>query len=74
MDTGATSYITSSSGTLSPYFNSSSKTHIIVDSGDQIPNHGHGHTVLSPPHPPLTLKNVLHAPKLIKKSCVCSSF
>ena len=28
--------------------------------------HGHGHVSLPSPNHPLTLKNVLHAPKLIK--------
>lgn len=44
----------------------SSNNNIIVGSGDRIPIHGHGHASFSPPHLPLTLKNVLHAPKLIK--------
>ncbi|PNY06260.1 hypothetical protein L195_g002723 [Trifolium pratense] len=66
MDTGATSHMTSSQGTLSPYFNMSTNKNIVVGSGQEIPIHGYGQACLSPPHPPLTLNNVMHAPKLIK--------
>lgn len=67
MDTGATSHMTASQGTLSSYFNMSNlNRNIIVGSGQGIPIRGYGQSSLSPPHPPLNLKNVLHAPKLIK--------
>ncbi|WVZ15786.1 hypothetical protein V8G54_013352 [Vigna mungo] len=66
MDTSATSHMTADQGTLSSYFYSSKDHNIVVGNGHLIPIHGHGSTKLSPPHPPLNLKNVLHAPKLIK--------
>ncbi|KAI4348037.1 hypothetical protein L6164_008799 [Bauhinia variegata] len=66
MDTGATSHMTSAQGTLSSYFNLSNTRGIIVGNGHSIPIHGYGYTNLSPPNPPLSLKNVLHAPQLIK--------
>lgn len=66
MDTGATSHMTSNSGTLAPYFNLSSDNKILVGNGNAIPIHGHGNMSLTPPCPPLSLNNVLHAPKLIK--------
>ena len=39
---------------------------IVVGNGHMIPVHGHGHISLPSSHKTLTLKNVLHAPKLIK--------
>ena len=66
MDTGATSHMTSAQGNLSSYFNLSNNRGIIVGNGHSIPIHGYGHTNLSPPNPPFSLKNVLHAPQLIK--------
>ncbi|XP_021744871.1 uncharacterized protein LOC110710840 [Chenopodium quinoa] len=67
MDTGATSHMTSSNGNLSSYFNLSNHHNgIIVGSGHTIPIRGCGHTTLPSPNPPLSLNNVLHAPKLIK--------
>ncbi|GAU17623.1 hypothetical protein TSUD_254980 [Trifolium subterraneum] len=66
MDTGATSHMTASQGTLSSYSNLSINKNIIVGSGQEIPIRGYGQKYLSPPHPPLSLNNVLHAPKLIK--------
>ncbi|XP_021734029.1 uncharacterized protein LOC110700735 [Chenopodium quinoa] len=68
MDTGATSHMTSSSGNFSSYFNLSNhpRNSIVVGSGQTISIHGYGHTNLPSPNPPLSLKNVLHAPKLIK--------
>ena len=67
IDTGATSHMTSESGILSPYFNSSNKhRNIVVGSGDLIPILGHGSTIVPSPHPPFRLNNVLHAPKIIK--------
>ena len=65
MDTGATSHMRSS-GTLSSYFNLSSIHGIVVGSGHSIPIRGYGHAHLSNPHPPLAIKIILHAPKLIK--------
>src|SRR6266487_1718598 len=66
MDTGATSHMTSTQGNLSSYFNLSKNNGILVVSGQSIPIRGYGHTSLPPPNPPLSLNNVLHAPKLIK--------
>ncbi|KAK4379268.1 hypothetical protein RND71_001130 [Anisodus tanguticus] len=67
MDTGATSHMTTSQGTLSSYSKLSNlNQNIIVGSGQCIPIRGFGHSSLSPLHPPLILKNVLHAPKRIK--------
>ncbi|GAU46841.1 hypothetical protein TSUD_83480 [Trifolium subterraneum] len=66
MDTGATSHMTSTQGNLSSYFNLSKNNGILVGSGQSIPIRGYGHTSLPPPNPPLSLNNVLHAPKLIK--------
>lgn len=66
MDTGATSHMTANPGTLTSYFNLSKNNGIIVGNGNTIPIRGYGHTFLTPPHPPLHLTNVLHAPKLIK--------
>lgn len=68
MDTGATSHMTSSTGNLSSYFNLSNhpNNNIIVGNGHTIPILGYGHTNLSSPCQSLSLKNVLHAPKLIK--------
>ena len=37
-----------------------------VGNGHSVPIHDYGHTNLSPPTPPYALKNVLHAPQLIK--------
>jgi Pol polyprotein len=67
MDTGARSHMTSHPGTLSSYFYlSNNNRHIIVGSGQNIPIHGCGRTLLSSLNPPLALQNVLHAPNLIK--------
>ncbi|XP_021741308.1 uncharacterized protein LOC110707588 [Chenopodium quinoa] len=68
MDTGATSHMTSSPGNFSSYFNLSTHPNngIVVGNGHTIPILGYGHTNLSFPTTPLALKNVLHAPKLIK--------
>ena len=68
MDTSATSHMSHSQGTLLNYcplkhrFNNA----IIVGNGHMIPVHCYGHVSLPSPNQPLTLKNVLHAPKLIK--------
>ena len=66
MDIGATSHITSTSGNLTSYFNMSNNRGITVGNGQSIPVLGYGQTNLPFPHPPLALKNILHAPKLIK--------
>lgn len=66
MDTGATSHMTSVQGNLSSYLNLSKNHGIIVGNGHSIPIRGFGNANLSPPHPPLVLNNVLHAPNLIK--------
>ena len=66
MDMGATSHMTASQGNLSSFFNLSIPKHIIVGNGNTLPINGYGHAHLSPPSPPLYLKNVLYAPHLIK--------
>ena len=66
MDTGATSHMTSSQGNILSYFNLSKPDGIIVRNGHSIPICGYGDANLPSPHPPLALKKVLHAPKLIK--------
>jgi hypothetical protein len=57
--------MTSTQGNFSSYFNLRKNNGIIVGSGQSIPIRGYGHTSLTPPNPPLSLKNVLHAPKLL---------
>lgn len=74
MDTGATSHMTSNPGNLWSYFKLSSDHGIIVGNGHTIPIRGYGHTNLSPPHPPLSLKNVLHSPQLIKNLVLVQKF
>jgi hypothetical protein len=64
MDTGATSHMTANKGNLTSYSNISN--HITVGSGHNIPVIGRGNALLTNSHNPLTLNNVLHAPKLIK--------
>ncbi|GJZ61681.1 hypothetical protein Tco_0617818 [Tanacetum coccineum] len=66
MDTGATSHMTTSPYTFSSYFKLSIPKHILVGNGNTIPIRGYGHMSLPSPYPPLHLKNVLHAPHLIK--------
>lgn len=67
MDTGATNHMTSEQGTLKSYFNTSINNNgIIVGNDTKIPIKGVGHTRLSNPSPPFILKNVLHAPLIIK--------
>ena len=69
MDTGATSHMTSDSGTLLSYFNSSINKNIVVGNGNLIPVHGHGSTIISHPtasRSPLSLTHVLHAPQIVK--------
>ncbi|KAL2902682.1 Retrovirus-related Pol polyprotein from transposon RE2 [Bienertia sinuspersici] len=68
MDTGATSHITSSKGNLSSCFQLSNHKNnsIIVGNGSMIPIRGYGNASLNPKNPSLTLKNVLHAPNLVK--------
>ena len=72
MDTGATSHMTSSPGTLSSYFQLSKNNGIMVGNGNMIPIRGYGHVSLKPHNPSLKLNNVLHAPNLIKKPYFCS--
>ena len=68
MDTSPTSHMTRSQGTLFPYcpvkhqFNNA----IVVGNGNLIPVLGHGHISFPSSQKSLSLKNVLHAPKLIK--------
>ncbi|XP_021762638.1 uncharacterized protein LOC110727382 [Chenopodium quinoa] len=67
MDTGATSHMTSSNSNFSSYFNlSNNSSGTIVGNGHSIPVHGYGHTCLPSSNLPLSLNNVLHAPKIIK--------
>ena len=68
MNTGATSHMTFSYGNLSSYFNLSNhpNNNIVVGNGHTIPILGYGQSHLSSSCQPLSLKNVLHAPKLIK--------
>lgn len=66
-DTGATSHMTGSQGTLKSYSNLRAlNKNITVGNGHKIPIYGYGHTSFSPPHPPIRLKNVLHSLFLIK--------
>ena len=66
MDIGAASHMTTSQGNLSSYFNFSKNNGIIVRNDQSIPIRGFGSANLSPSHSRLVLKNVLHAPNLIK--------
>ena len=68
MDTGATSHMTRSQGNLMPYFPLKHQFNnaIVVGNGLMIPVHGHEQLSFPSSQKPLTLKNVLHAPKLIK--------
>ncbi|KAK2395864.1 hypothetical protein QL285_057557 [Trifolium repens] len=66
MDTGATSHMTSSHGNLSSYIKLSKNNKIIVGNGHSVPIHGFGSAHIPLPNPPFILKNVLHAPNLIK--------
>lgn len=66
MDIGATSHMTSDRGIFNSYFNSSIDNNIVVGSGHLVPTIGHGSFYLPRPYPPFHLKNILHAPKLIK--------
>ena len=58
--------ITYNTGNIPRYFNNGIQNNIVVGNGFQIAIHSTGHTTLPPPFPPLQLKNILHAPKLIK--------
>ncbi|XP_074302766.1 uncharacterized protein LOC141634526 [Silene latifolia] len=66
MDTGASSQMQSSNGTLSSYSSLSDNRHIVVGNGTLIPIIGLGHAHRPSPHHNLILKNVLHVPSLIK--------
>ncbi|XP_071726684.1 uncharacterized protein [Rutidosis leptorrhynchoides] len=66
MDTGASSYMSGSRGSLSPYFNLSIPKHIHVGNGNTLPIRGIGDTRLNYPYPPFLLKDVLHIPNIIK--------
>ena len=68
MDTGATSHMSNSPGNLSSYFQLSNtkQNAIVVGNGSMIPVCGHGSASLPTTNPLLHLKNVLHAPNLIK--------
>lgn len=67
MDTRATSHMTSTLGTLLPYYNSITYHNFIVRNDRSILIHGFGHTHLPSPFLWLSLNNVLHAPRFIKK-------
>ena len=68
MNTGATSHMTRSQGNLPPYFplNHQFNNAIVVGNGNLIPVLCHGKISFPSSQKSLTLKNVLHAPKLIK--------
>ena len=68
MDTGATSHMTPSQGNLLHYSPFKHPLHnaIVVGNGHLIPVQGHGKISLPSSRKSLTLKNVLHAPQLIK--------
>lgn len=67
MDTDATCHLTSSNGNNSSYFYLSNHHNgILVGNGHTIPICGYGHTSLPTPNPPLSLKDVLHAPEIIE--------
>ena len=69
MDTGASSHSAASQGNLTSYSNLSHLNQtLIVGSGQSIPIHGSGHTILptSPHHKHLNLNHVLHTPHIIK--------
>ncbi|MCF8704079.1 hypothetical protein L3055_11130 [Corynebacterium sp. MC-02] len=57
--------MTNSQGTLSSYYQLSKNNGIVVGNGSMIPIRGYGQASLQV-NPPLKLKNVLHAPQLIK--------
>ena len=61
------SHTTHSQGTFLNYFPLKHRfdNAIIVGNGHIISVHGHGHVSLPSPNEPLTLKNILHAPKLM---------
>ena len=59
--------MTHSQGTLTSYFNTSKVNNgVIVGSGQTIPIRGYGSVSLPSPNQPLSLKNVLHTPNIIK--------
>lgn len=62
--------MTSNRGNLTSYFNMNNN--IIVSGGQNIPAIGCGHASLPNSLHPLKLPNVLHEPKLIKNSYLCS--
>ena len=69
MDTDAISHMTHSQGNFLKYFSLKHhhhNNHIIVGNDNMIPVQGHGDLLISLTNPSFTLKNVLHAPKLIK--------
>ena len=68
MDTRVTSQRTRSQGNLMPYFPLKHQLNnaIVVGNGNMILVHGHGQLSFPTSQKPLTLKNIFHAPKLIK--------
>ena len=74
MDTGTTSHMTRSQGTLINYYPLKHRLNnaIVVGNDHMIPVHGYRHVSLLSPNQSLTLKNVLHTPILIKNLIFCS--
>ena len=66
MDSGATSHMTSTQGTLSNIFNLRKTHHILVGKNSSIPVTAYGNYKLSSPYPPFSLNNVLLVPNIIK--------
>lgn len=66
MDTGATSHMTSDFGKLTSFSTLQNNKNVLAGSGSCIPIVGCGQSNLPSPLPPLSLNNVLFAPKIIK--------
>ncbi|KAK9070010.1 hypothetical protein SSX86_010408 [Deinandra increscens subsp. villosa] len=66
MDSGATHHMTHHAGNLSSYVNNSRSNYIVVGDGTKIPIYATGHSSLSPPFPPLHLKNIFYSPNILK--------
>ncbi|XP_074313653.1 uncharacterized protein LOC141648841 [Silene latifolia] len=66
MDNGPTSHMTSDAGKLSSYYNSSIPNSIVVGNGHCISIKGVGQAKIPNSTATLSLKNVLHVPKIVK--------
>lgn len=66
MDSGATSHLASSSGTLNSVFNLNTGCSVIVGNGSKIPIIASGSSLLPSNSRPLSLKSVLVTPNIIK--------